>query len=151
MQRKSKLMMKQREEMKATGKLDQLRKDLQAIAKKYGTFQLPGYFTLILRAFSTLEGLGLRVDTDFSIVQECFPYIARRLITDDSFRIREALRSYLYMGWTRIAIKRVDDLATGFGTFTNLMKGSRSEYMSSGSSGASLSAAAAGVNAMPSA
>mmetsp|Transcript_11633 Transcript_11633/g.24554 ORF Transcript_11633/g.24554 Transcript_11633/m.24554 type:complete len:962 (-) Transcript_11633:116-3001(-) len=147
MQKKSKLMMKQREEMKNAGKLDTLRKELQAIAKKYGTFQLPGYFTLILRAFSTLEGLGLRVDSDFSIVQECFPYIARRLITDDSFRIREALRNYLYMGRSRIAIKRVDELTTGFGTFTNLMKANRSEYMSSASDAGAMPSAPAMLKA----
>ena len=88
--------------------------------------------------------------------QECFPYIARRLITDDSFRMREALRhghalqgsgcfpetgtkscssvcsagpqkpgvgrSYLYKGRSRIAVSRIDELATGFGNFTNLMR-----------------------------
>eukprot|EP00929_Paragymnodinium_shiwhaense_P067011 TRINITY_DN336_c0_g1_i1.p1 TRINITY_DN336_c0_g1~~TRINITY_DN336_c0_g1_i1.p1 ORF type:complete len:928 (+),score=301.06 TRINITY_DN336_c0_g1_i1:88-2871(+) len=129
MKKKSEIFKAQREEMKSSGKLDLLRSQLQGIAKKYGSFQLPGYFTLIIRAFSLLEGLGLRVNKDFSIVQECFPYIARRLLTDDTLRIREALKSYLYMGGKRIAIKRVDDLTSGFGTFTNLMKGDRTEYL----------------------
>jgi len=122
MRKKQEIFSQQREEMKNTGKLDILRSQLQDIAKKYGTFQLPAYFTLILRSFSTLEGLGLRMNENFNIVQECFPYIARRLLTDDSSRIREALKSYLYQGRKRIAIKRIDDLTSGFSTFTNLMK-----------------------------
>jgi len=134
MNKKQEIFAKKREEMKGTGKLEQLQAQLQAISKKYGSFQLPGYFTLIIRAFSTLEGLGLRVDQNFNIVQECFPYIARRLLTDDSLRIREALKSYLYMGRRRVAVKRIDDLAKGFGTFTNLMKGDRAEYISKESS-----------------
>jgi len=117
----------QREEMQASGKLDKLRSQLQDISKKYGSFRLPPYFTLIIRAFSTLEGLGLKSNADFAIVKECFPYIARRMLTDDSSRMRDALRSYLYKGRTRIALQRVDELADGFSTFTNLMKGSRSE------------------------
>ena len=29
------------------------------------------------------EGIALRVDPSYSIVAECFPYLARRLLTDD--------------------------------------------------------------------
>jgi len=124
---------KQREELqKEPGKLEQLREKLQAIAKKYGSFRLPGYMTLILRAFATLEGVGLRSDGSFSIIKECFPYVARRLLTDDSLRIRDALRAYLYKGRKRIAAQRIDDLANGFSSFTNIMKGSRSEAVKAG-------------------
>merc|ERR1719361_1372671 len=110
--------------MQASGKLEELRNQLQEISKKYaGSFRLPPYFTLILRAFSTLEGLGLKTNSNFAIVKECFPYIARRLITDDSFRMRSALKNYLYKGRERIAVSRIDELASGFSEFTNLMKG----------------------------
>lgn len=119
--------MAQRAEMQATGKLDKLRSQLQEISKRYGSFRLPAYFTLIIRAFSTLEGLGLKSNSDFAIVKECFPYIARRMLTDDSSRMRDALKNYLYKGRSRIALQRVDELADGFSSFTNLMKGSRSE------------------------
>lgn len=133
LKKKREMFAKQREEMKQAGKLDGLREKLQAISKKYaGAFRLPPYFTLILRAFGTLEGLGLKSDENFAIVKECFPYIARRLIVDDSFRMREALRSYLYKGRSRIAVSRIDELSSGFGTFTNLMKGSRSESAAAG-------------------
>jgi len=126
LKKKQEMFAKQRAEMKASGKLDTLRTQLQEISKKYsGAFRLPPYFTLIIRAFSTLEGLGLKSDSNFAIVKECFPYIARRLITDDSFRMRNALKSYLYKGKERIAVSRIDELTSGFGQFTNLMKGSR--------------------------
>jgi len=45
------------------------------MAKIY-PLQLPPYFVLILRAFGTLEGLGLSVDENYAILDECFPYVA---------------------------------------------------------------------------
>ena len=47
-------------------------------------------------AFSALEGLGLRLDPQYSIVKECFPYLARRLLTEDSDRMHSMLRTFLY-------------------------------------------------------
>jgi len=123
---------KQREELEASGKLEVLQQELQGIAKKYGSFQLPGYATLIIRALATLEGVGLKASSNFSLKSETFPYIARRLLTDDSLRIREALRAYLYKGRSRIAPDRLESLSQGFRTFTNLMKGDRVEAATAG-------------------
>lgn len=39
-----------------------------------------------------LEGIALVGDPDFAIVDEAFPFISKRLMTDDSPRLREALR-----------------------------------------------------------
>jgi len=133
LRKKSEQFKQQREEMADAGKLEELRARLQVIGKRYaGAFKLPPYFTLILRAFSTLEGLGLKADENFAVAKECFPYIARRLVTDDSFRIREALRSFLYRGRSRIAVSRIDELSNGFSSFTNLMKGDKDEAVSAG-------------------
>lgn len=49
----------------------------------------------LARAFSTLEGIGLGIDENYSIVQECYPYLARRLFTDRNPRAKAALRSML--------------------------------------------------------
>jgi hypothetical protein len=49
----------------------------------------------VARAFSTLEGIGLSIDEDYAIVQECYPYLARRLFTDRSPRAKTALRAML--------------------------------------------------------
>ena len=58
-------------------------------------FSLPPYVLYVARAFSTLEGIGLSVDEDYSIVQECYPYLSRRLFTDRSPRAKAALRAML--------------------------------------------------------
>lgn len=43
-----------------------------------------------------IEGTALRVDPDYAIVKETFPYLSRRLLTDDQPRARAALRQLLY-------------------------------------------------------
>lgn len=58
-------------------------------------FSLPPYVLYVARAFSTLEGIGLSIDEDYAIVQECYPYLARRLFTDRSPRAKKALRAML--------------------------------------------------------
>lgn len=58
-------------------------------------FRLPTYMLYTTRAFSTLEGIGLSIDENYSILQECYPYLAKRLMTDNSPRSRDALRNML--------------------------------------------------------
>lgn len=60
----------------------QMSDDIAKISKDY-IFVIPPYFALILRAFSVLEGIGLDVDPDYSIVNACYPYLSKRLLTDD--------------------------------------------------------------------
>jgi len=38
--------------------------------------------------------------------QECFPYISRRLLSDDDPRVRQALRDVLYGGKQRLDVER---------------------------------------------
>lgn len=68
---------------------------MEELSKDY-PIDIPPYFALILRAFSVIEGTALRVDPDYAIVQETFPYLSRRLLTDDQPRARAALRQLLY-------------------------------------------------------
>jgi aarF domain-containing kinase len=63
-------------------------------------FQLPPYVLYVARAFSTLEGIGLSIDDNYSIVQECYPYLARRLFTDRSPRAKRALKAMLGLSET---------------------------------------------------
>jgi hypothetical protein len=58
-------------------------------------FALPPYVLYVARAFSTLEGIGLSIDDNYAIVQECYPYLARRLFTDRSPRAKKALQAML--------------------------------------------------------
>mmetsp|Transcript_16533 Transcript_16533/g.33920 ORF Transcript_16533/g.33920 Transcript_16533/m.33920 type:complete len:926 (+) Transcript_16533:142-2919(+) len=59
-------------------------------------FAIPDYFVYMSRAFATLEGIGLSSDDNYSILKECYPYLAKRLLSDDSPRARKALRTLLY-------------------------------------------------------
>jgi hypothetical protein len=45
---------------------------------------------------SSSSGIALVGNPEFAIVDEAYPYIARRLLTDDSPRLREALRYMVY-------------------------------------------------------
>jgi len=58
-------------------------------------FSLPPYVLYLARAFSTLEGIGLSLDENYSIIQECYPYLASRLFTDRNPRAKKALKAML--------------------------------------------------------
>jgi len=49
------------------------------LALKY-KFELPPYYSLLVRSLGMLEGIALSVDKDFKIVSAAYPYITRRLI-----------------------------------------------------------------------
>ena len=59
-------------------------------------FKLPAYTLYVSRAFSTLEGIGLGIDPDYSILSQCFPYLSKRLFQDSSPRATDALRSMVF-------------------------------------------------------
>lgn len=69
----------------------ELAADLAQITFDY-PFRIPPYFALIIRAISVLEGIALVGDPDFAIVDEAYPYVAKRLLTDRSPRLQAALR-----------------------------------------------------------
>lgn len=50
----------------------------------------------MIRAISVLEGIALVGNPNFAIIDEAYPYIARRLMTDRSPRLRAALRYMIY-------------------------------------------------------
>lgn len=83
--------------------------------------RLPPYFVLIIRAFGLLEGLGLSLNRSFSVLDECFPLVARRLLTDDSPRVRAALRTFVYGASDRLSVERVEAVAEGMRAFTTTM------------------------------
>ena len=54
------------------------------------------FSALVIRAISVLEGIALVGNPNFAIIDEAYPYIARRLMTDRSPRLRAALRYMIY-------------------------------------------------------
>ncbi|OUS47446.1 ABC1 family-domain-containing protein [Ostreococcus tauri] len=120
-------------------KVAQLTKDLEGVQEKYGNiFQIPAYFGYILRAFSVLEGIGLTVDKNYSIANECYPYVARRLLTDKSPETRKALEQLLYGKESGehavLSVNRVRQLSTAFGSYTSITSRSNGAVVPEGSS-----------------
>ncbi|MEN9204198.1 MAG: AarF/ABC1/UbiB kinase family protein [Thermostichales cyanobacterium DRC_bins_46] len=54
-------------------------------------FQIPANFGLIIRSLVTLEGVALSLYPAFQIVAVAYPYVAKRLLVDESPRIRQRL------------------------------------------------------------
>jgi predicted unusual protein kinase regulating ubiquinone biosynthesis (AarF/ABC1/UbiB family) len=82
-------------------------------------FAIPDYFVYMSRAFSTLEGIGLSSDANYSILQECYPYLAKRLISDDSPRARGALKMLLYGKGNDLDLSKLQELTDGFESYTS--------------------------------
>lgn len=85
-------------------------------------FQLPTWVLYVVRAFSTLEGIGLSIDDNYSIIQECYPYLARRLFLDDSPRATAALETMLASDG-RLDFDKLVEMADGFTTYAVNTKG----------------------------
>lgn len=73
----------------------ELSSDLAQITFDY-PFTIPPYFALVIRAISVLEGIALVGNPNFAIIDEAYPYIARRLMTDQSPRLKATLRYMVY-------------------------------------------------------
>lgn len=83
-------------------------------------FAVPDYFLYMSRAFATLEGIGLSSDENYAILKECFPYLAKRLLSDDSPRARGALRTLLYgADGTELKLDKLRDVADGLQSYTS--------------------------------
>jgi len=73
-------------------------------------FRIPPYFALVIRAIGVLEGIALVGNPGFAIVDEAYPYISRRLLTDRSPRLKAALKYMVYGKSRRFDVDRVIDL-----------------------------------------
>lgn len=59
-------------------------------------FRIPAKFALIIRSLVTQEGLALTLNPDFRIVEVSFPYVSRRLLTEESPSMRKRLLEVLF-------------------------------------------------------
>ena len=87
----------------------ELAADLAEITFEF-PFRIPPYSALIIRAVSVLEGIALVGNPQFAIIDEAYPYLAKRLLTDDSPRMRSALRYMIYGESERFDVERLIDL-----------------------------------------
>lgn len=91
--------------------------DLAEITFEY-PFKIPPYFALVIRAIGVLEGIALVGNPNFAIIDEAYPYIARRLMTDDSPRLKAALRYMVYGREGSFDAERLIDLLQALEKFT---------------------------------
>eukprot|EP00596_Hydrurales_sp_CCMP1899_P003506 CAMPEP_0119051186 /NCGR_PEP_ID=MMETSP1177-20130426/72890_1 /TAXON_ID=2985 /ORGANISM="Ochromonas sp, Strain CCMP1899" /LENGTH=858 /DNA_ID=CAMNT_0007030309 /DNA_START=118 /DNA_END=2694 /DNA_ORIENTATION=- len=59
-------------------------------------FSIPPYFALLARAIVTLEGVALSGDPSYGIILESYPFVARKLLSEDRPEIQRALQQVLY-------------------------------------------------------
>jgi len=69
-------------------------------------FRVPAYYALIIRSLVTLEGIAINVDPDFKVLSKAYPYVAKRLLTDQSPELRNSLQDLLFKDgsfrWNRL-------------------------------------------------
>jgi hypothetical protein len=59
-------------------------------------FRIPPYYTLLVRSLTILEGIALASDPNYKVLGAAYPWVARRLLTDESPELRQTLRKLLY-------------------------------------------------------
>ena len=73
-------------------------------------FRVPSRFALIIRAVVSQEGLALRLDPEFKILNIAYPYIAKKLLTDNSEEILDILLEVVFDKKGQIQIEKVESL-----------------------------------------
>ena len=76
--------------------------NIKAIINKLGDvmfrfpFSLPPYYISIIRCLGVLEGVALQADENFRVIEDAYPYIASRLLTDSAEELQAALQKLLF-------------------------------------------------------
>ena len=73
-------------------------------------FRVPSRFALIIRAVVSQEGLALRLDPELKILKIAYPYIAKKLLTDNSEEILDILLEVVFDKKGQIQIEKVESL-----------------------------------------
>lgn len=63
-----------------------------SVALKYH-FRMPPYYTLVLRSLASLEGLAVAADPSFKTFEAAYPFVVRKLLTENSAETRKILHS----------------------------------------------------------
>ncbi|XP_028782114.1 uncharacterized protein LOC114738244 [Neltuma alba] len=65
-----------------------------SVALKYH-FRMPPYYTLVLRSLASFEGLAIAADPNFKTFEAAYPFVVRKLLTENSVASRNILHSVL--------------------------------------------------------
>lgn len=73
-------------------------------------FRVPPYYTLLVRSLTVLEGIALASDANYKVLSAAYPWVARRLLTDNSTDLHATLRTLLYKDGDRFQFERLEAL-----------------------------------------
>ncbi|KAG8633369.1 hypothetical protein MANES_18G096700v8 [Manihot esculenta] len=59
-------------------------------------FQIPSYFSLVIRSLAVLEGIAISFDPNYKVLGSTYPWIARKVLTDSSPKLKSSLQALLY-------------------------------------------------------
>ncbi|XP_022974788.1 uncharacterized aarF domain-containing protein kinase At1g71810, chloroplastic [Cucurbita maxima] len=59
-------------------------------------FRIPSYFSLVIRSLAVLEGIAVSFDPNYKVLGSTYPWIARKVLTDNSPKLKSSLTSLLY-------------------------------------------------------
>ncbi|KAK4778322.1 hypothetical protein SAY87_018509 [Trapa incisa] len=79
-----------------------------SVALKYH-FRMPPYYTLLLRSLASLEGLALSGDQNFRTFEATYPFVVRKLLTENTVETRRILYSVVFtkkkeFRWDRLSL-----------------------------------------------
>ncbi|KAJ9675450.1 hypothetical protein PVL29_024394 [Vitis rotundifolia] len=59
-------------------------------------FRIPSYFSLVIRSLAVLEGIAIGFNQDYKVLGSTYPWIARKVLTDSSPKLKSSLQALLY-------------------------------------------------------
>ncbi|KAJ1701305.1 hypothetical protein LUZ63_001084 [Rhynchospora breviuscula] len=74
-------------------------------------FRIPSYFSLVIRSLAVLEGIAIGFDPNYKVLSSSYPWIARKVLTDSSPKLRTTLQTLLYKDGI-FQIDRLESLLT---------------------------------------
>ncbi|GJN26274.1 hypothetical protein PR202_gb14195 [Eleusine coracana subsp. coracana] len=74
-------------------------------------FQIPSYFSLVIRSLAVLEGIAVSFNPEYKVLGSSYPWIARKVLTDSSPKLRSSLQTLLYKDG-EFQIDRLESLLT---------------------------------------
>ncbi|WP_269623601.1 ABC1 kinase family protein [Prochlorococcus marinus] len=73
-------------------------------------FRVPARFALIIRAVVSQEGLALKLDPEFKIIRFAYPYVAKRLLTEQNEEMVSILMDIIFDKENQIRVDRIEAL-----------------------------------------
>lgn len=74
-------------------------------------FQIPSYFSLVIRSLAVLEGIAISQDPNYKVLGSTYPWIARKVLIGSSPKLKASLQALLYKDGM-LRVDRLESLVT---------------------------------------